>query len=129
MFEDIFWPISTWPAYMLSILLDADFGYQDRLSFAGFFVGNGLIDPEIPVKIYKFYNQYWSDTRDWRQRFLKFENLFEYLNKAYKSDDPECDSIKTKYYYYSMHVNHMMYFDGDLRLHGGERKKYVPAYP
>lgn len=129
--EDVFWPISKLPPFILSILLKGDFGYQARLNFAAFFVGNGLTKPEIPLMVFKLYNQYWNETRDWRQRLLKFENLFEYLNVALKRNDFQCSKIRDTYYFYSMYADHMMYFDGDLRdlrVRGGKRMKYKTGH-
>lgn len=126
--EDMFSGIDMWPPFIVSILLDTYFGYQARLTLAAFFVGNALISPEIPLVVYKFYNKHWNNSRDWRQRLLKFENLFEYLNKANNSNNPECQHIQSTYYYYNMTVQHMMYFNGDLRVRGGERKKYVQRF-
>lgn len=126
--DDLFWGVHLWPPLILSILLSPDFGYLDRLSLATFFFGNGLENPGIAVQIFKFYNNHWNDYRDWNVRFLKFEKLFEYLAKAHNYNDPDCQRIRFKYYFYSMIADQTMFFDGDVRGPSGQRIKYERKY-
>lgn len=122
--DEVFWPVDKWPAYVLNILLSDEFKYQDRLSLATFFHGNGLPHYDLAVNAYKFYNKFWRNTREWDRRFFEFTKLWEYLDKTRDPNCPEYQRIRTNYYYYSLMENHMMYYDGNLRVKGGQRRAF-----
>lgn len=98
------------------------------MTLATFYVGNGLITPEIPLMTFKIYNKHWDDSDKWQQRFREFGDLFPFLNKANDPNDPDCHRMKTMYYFHSMIAGQSMYFDGDLLVNRNERKKYIPSY-
>lgn len=120
--EDMFWPISQWPAFAVELLLTPCFNYNERLTLATFFHGNGMADATLPIKLIKFYNKYWKHDSNhyhgWKQKFHKFSCLFEYLDKAKDFNDPDYHRIGNKYYYYSMIVKQMLYYNGNKRKNG-----------
>lgn len=123
--KDMFFPIETWPTFIIEVLLTSDFRYQERLCLATFFHGNGIKDASFAINIIKWYNNNFNCYQLWRQRFYLFEALWKYLDKAEDESDPECYRIKTTYYFYSMIAEHMMYYDGiHLRKKGGTRVVY-----
>lgn len=125
--SDYFYYFESWPNFAIKIILSRDFGYADRLGLACFFHGNGLRDKGKAVGIFQFYNKYWDNSKDWRNRFLKFEALFDYLDKAYENTD-EGDRIRNEYYYYSVELNLTLFYDGYVRSRNGEKRKYEVNY-
>lgn len=113
-FEDVFFPITSWPPYAVEVLLSEDFTYQDRLVLATFFHGNGLFDEKMAHKIVTFYNIY-SSKYDWKQKLYKFSKLWVYLNKTNDMNDPDYSRIRSTYYYYCIRSMRMIYYDGSLR--------------
>lgn len=122
--EEHFFPIHSWPAFIVALLLSPDFNYHDRLTLATFFHGNGMVDGKRAVRFVQFYNEHSrsKDYRKWKTKLYKFEKLFEFLDKAYNINDPEYHSIRNKYYYYNMIVKHMLYYNGDKRKNGKPQK-------
>lgn len=120
--EDKFHAIRTWPGFAVDLLLTPTFSYNERLTLATFFHGNGMIDGRRAVSYFQFYNAYWNrqtgDQRQWKQKIFKFEKLFAYLDKANDINDPEYHRLGSKYYYYNMIVKHMMYYNGEKRKNG-----------
>lgn len=119
--ESMFWGVEQWPPYIIEIMLDNGFGYQNRLAFASFFHGHGLDVPHIATNTFKRYNKHWKDNECWNYRFFKFEQLWQYLNKA---NHPANHDIRSKYYYFDMNTKHMMYYDNSKRERK-EKKEYV----
>lgn len=113
----MFWPIESWPAFAVEILFSSDFHYNERLTFATFFHGNGLVDSSLPITILQFYNPN-AVSREWKQKLYKFEKLFQYLDKANDTTDELHSEMTRKYYFYSMINKHMMYYNGDKRKNG-----------
>lgn len=118
--EDLFWPISDWPPYIVGLLLSPTFNYIERLSLATFFHGNGLRDASLAVTLIQFYNENWriANHIKWKAKFYKFEKLFDYLDKAYDTADSQYHYIRKTYYFYSMMIKHMLYYNGDKRKNG-----------
>jgi hypothetical protein len=54
--------------------------------------------------------------------FYQFKSIWNFLIKSLASTHEFNFQIKSHYYFYSLIVNHMMYYDGSSRNHGG--KKY-----
>lgn len=102
--EDHFQPIESWPAFAIEILLSPEFDYHDRVALATFFHGNGMADGRRAVKFVQFYNEHCrgNDYRKWKTKLYKFEHLFAYIDKAYDNTDPDYQSIRNKYYFYSL---------------------------
>lgn len=112
-----FWAIEKWPAFAVEILFSTNFGYNERLTLATFFHGNGLVCPALPVLILQFYNRN-AVSRDWKQKLYKFEKLFQFLDKTKDTTDPQAIEMSKKYYFYSMINKHMIYYDGNKRNNG-----------
>lgn len=129
---DVFWPIREWPSFAVEILLSPTFNYNERLTFATFFHGNGMKDATWPIQIIRFYNKHWKNAHNhyhgWKQKFHKFEMLFKYLDKAKDSNDPEYHRIGHTYYYYSMIAKHMLYYNGNKRKEGNQYEFVVNNY-
>lgn len=125
-----FWPIRTWPSFAVEILLSPMFNYNERLTLATFFHGNGLRNTTRAVHIIKFYNQYWKKDRltEWKQKFYKFQKFFEYLDKSKNVYDPDYHRIGSTYYYYSMVTKHMLYYNGNKRKQGNQYEFNVNHY-
>lgn len=115
--SELFWPIESWPAFAVEILYSTDFNYNERITFATFFHGNGLTCPSLPISILYFYNPN-AYSRKWKQKLYKFEKLFHYLDKTNDRTDPLHNELIRKYYYYSMINKHMMYYNGEKRKNG-----------
>lgn len=113
---DFFYHVEEWPTYVIKALIDKSLDYTNRISLASFFVGNGLRDPEIAIKIYKAYNAAWSPTQLWNIRFNEFGKLFAYLDKP--MDDPDRSRIRMNYFYYDMESRRTLYLNGNIRLLG-----------
>lgn len=96
--EDVFPPTEAWPAYPLRIILDGDLGYNNHLSLATFFHGNGLWDADLAVKIYQFYNSKWRHDQEWTRRFTKFRTLFQYFSPAADTKHPKYPIMSQNYY-------------------------------
>lgn len=129
--KDVFWPIHQWPAFAVEILMTPTFNYNERLTLATFFHGNGMRDAILPIQLFKYYNQHWKKARNhhngWKQKFYKFKQLFPYLNKAKDFYDPEYYRIGETYYYYSMIAKHMLYYNGNKRKKGNHHEFLVKA--
>lgn len=125
--EDFFYPVECWPNFALEILLSNSFRYQDRLSLATFFYGNGLRDWFMAEKIFKFYNKNWDLSKEWSKRFQEFAALFTYLAQMNTGigDGPR---LKSQYWYYDIESKVTRFFDGRLRTKNGEKRKYVDAF-
>lgn len=108
--SEVFHNAEQWPAYILEILFAKEFLYPQRIALAAFFVGNGLIDACDAEKIYKIYNEHWTNSSLWNQRFREFRNLFSYLNKP--NGDPDRQRIAMKYFYFNMITNTTLYLNG-----------------
>lgn len=116
---DKFWAIDTWPAFIVEVLMSPTFDYNDRLTLATFFHGNGIKKPELPTRVLQFYNRHWMKHYNyWKQKLYKFGKLFEFLDKALDFTDPEFHRMGETYYYYSMIVKHMLYYNGKKRKNG-----------
>lgn len=108
--NDVFFCVEQWPAYLQQIILSSDFNHASRLKLAAFFVGNGLIEPEVAEIIFKIWNRFWSNNQLWRDRFRQFKNLFAYLNRPI--GDPERIRIRSTYFYYCMRYDSTFYLNG-----------------
>lgn len=117
--EDLFWPISDWPPFVVEVLMSPTLDYNERLKLATFFHGNGIRNPEFPTEIIRFYNRHWMKHHNaWKQKWYKFGKLFEFLDKALDSTDSEYHSMGRTYYYYNMIVKHMLFYNGNKREKG-----------
>lgn len=108
--DDSFFHAEEWPTYAQEIVLSKDFVYDKRCAMALFFVGNGLIDAEVAEKIFKIWNIYWDNSKQWNKRFSEFANLFKYYTKP--KTDPDSWRIASTYSYYDMGTNRNLYLDG-----------------
>lgn len=79
-----------------------------------------MVNGNVAERFFEHYNPYWKqqDARKWKVKMHKFVQLFEYLDKAYDSSDPDYQTIRNKYYYYNMNVGHMLYYSGIKRKNG-----------
>lgn len=111
--DDRFYSVLTYPNYILKIMVSPNFKYKQRLALACFFVGNGLIDSEFAMNIFKFYNTHWQTSQLWNKRFTEFRDLFNYLNKPI--NDPDSVRIRSQYFYFSMEAQLTLHLDGSVR--------------
>lgn len=110
--DHFFHPLN-WPTYALQILFTKDFSYQERMTFALFFVGNGLLDPLIAQNIFIMHNGFWCATKTWERRLTEFRRLFDYFNKP--MDDPNRNVIRGRYWYYDIQTNRNLYLNGNKK--------------
>lgn len=125
--SEYFFSIENWPNYAIDTLLSRYFGYAERIKLACFLHGNGLRDKDKALKIFQFYNRSYCWDTHWCKRFRKFQNLFAYLDEAYKSSDVG-DRIRTEYFYYDMNLNMTMFYDGCVRTKSREKRRYFPLF-
>lgn len=128
--RNMFWCVYEWPAFVVEIMLSCEFKYNDRLTLATFFHGNGLINPDFPIEIFKFYNKYWKTDPEgiWERRFYAFSKVFHYLNKIHDKNDPDGERMSSQYYYYSMVAKHMIYYNGRKRSEARKSSFYDHTY-
>lgn len=122
--EDFFYCIEMWPNYAIEILLSKTFCYQERLSLATFFYGNGLRDGAFAEMILKFYNAHWNHSRERTKRFLQFADLFTYLDQMNSNTD-NGPRLRSQYWYYDIESKLTLFFDGTIRLKNGNKRKFV----
>lgn len=129
--ENHFFAIRTWPAFAVNLLLTPTFNYNDRITLAAFFHGNGLVNSERAIRYFQFYNPYWKlDRRQWKQKLYLFTKLFLYLDKAHDFHAPEYHHVRNNYYYYSMIVKHMLYYNGNKRKNSKPANEFLHyTYP
>lgn len=121
---EMFFPLKSWPPYMVELFVlknIAMFTYSDRNKICLFFWGNGatietlftvskLYAPRLDLRTQEQQRQYSESTR-------KCEGLFKTYNE--NKFNP---AYATRYYYYSLMENRMLYLDGRAR-HFGQRQE------
>lgn len=123
--EDVFYPIETWPNFAIEILLSENFRYQERISLATFFYGNGLHDVIMAERILKYYNKHWNFSRHWTQRFREFTALFTYLDAMKTNTDNNGPRLRAQYWYYDIESKLTLFFDGKVRTNDGNKREFV----
>lgn len=119
--SDRFWSIEEWPLFAIEILFSKNFSYTERISLAAFLHGNNLRCAGTARLIFQFYNDHWNNTKRWTQKFYKFDQLFNYLDKAFNKFDPDHDRIRTNYWYFDMQTKQTLFYDGMVRTKNGDR--------
>lgn len=129
--SDYFFLVETWPNYAIKLLFTREFNYSERIALACFLHGNGLKDVWKAQTIFQMYNSFWDRARHtakkWNDRFSEFRNLFTYLEQINKCTDTGA-RLKREYYYYDMGTNLTMYYDGNVRMRNGEKRKYFTLF-
>lgn len=108
-----FWKPEEWPNHIVNCFMD--FEYTDRICISNFFFGNGLRF-EDAFRIIEFYHN-WNSTASRAYRYTFYE-LWSRLDKAINRTHPDWDKITSTYYFYSMIMRKVMFFNGNIRLHG-----------
>lgn len=121
--NDYFFSLESWPVYALELIMTSEFTYNERLSLATFLFGNGLNDEHKALRIFQYYNQSWSHSRQWHKRFLEFQMLFPYLKQTTKQTDIG-RRLRAQYFYFDIQTNLTMFFDGSVRMMNGEKRPY-----
>lgn len=85
---------------------------------AAFFHGNGLKKHEAD-KILRFYNNKLDNSRKCCQKMYHFHTIFDYLDRVLNPNDPHYEDIRTKYNFYSMIANQIIFYDGFIRDSAG----------
>lgn len=124
---DLFYPIESWPNFAIEILLSNTFRYNEWLSLATFFYGNGLRNWLPAERIFKFYNKYWNSSKNWSKIFQKFAALFPYLNQmdTNSSDGPR---LRSQYWYFDIESKVTRFFDGKMRTKDGKKITYFEKF-
>lgn len=113
--NDVFYPMQSWPAYALRIVLTEDLGYNNRLSLATFLHGNGLRDQDLALRIFQHYNSKWRRDHEWERKFRKFHALFEFLDGAADPTNPKYYMMSQNYWFFSVNVGCTVFYNGNIR--------------
>lgn len=129
--SDRFWPPEQWPRHVVTSLFT--FKYKDRICVCNFFFGNGLqlCDAWSIISFYHDWNRATAKTYEY-----EFTQLWVRLESAVKHVHIDWHDIVSRYYFYSMMEETVLFFDGTIRLHGkkiytthNENIVHVPAQP
>lgn len=122
--SELFFPLESWPAYMVEMFVlnnVAMYTYTMRNKICLFFWGNGATIDQLFSLSELFAPRVQMITHEQQQQFegsrRKCEMLFETYNKE-KMNPVFC----SKYYYYNLMENRMLYMDGRAR-HFGQRQE------
>lgn len=112
-FEEHFWIPEQWPDHIVNCLID--FRYTDRICMCNFFFGNG-IQFEDAFRIITFYHD-WNQSTTTSYRNV-FRALWTRIESAVNRLHENWQHIISTYYFYSMIVRAVLFFNGNLRLYG-----------
>lgn len=106
LFEEIFFPIDLWPKHLIEIFVKPVrfSSYADRLKIAAFFTGNGLSTQNVD-RLIRFYFRGKMTTKD-EKALQKIILIMGYVTR-----DENC----SRYYYFCMRRQKVLYFNGMLR--------------
>lgn len=109
--SDLFWSPEEWPDHIVNCLFA--FKYTDRICVCNFFFGNGLAMNDS-FRYIKFYHS-WNDA-ECKSYEMQFIDLWTRLGAAVRHTHDNWEYILSHYYFYSMQVRAVLFFDGTIRM-------------